>query len=151
MRRLHSPNRQLASFAASCLELKHIGLAEVELCIARVDVVAGLFGSSASRVVVRAHAAVTVDVIARGGGAGSRHLHHQQRVGGIVGLMLHEQVVDKLGDGLDAQEVVCVCGGVKDAQDAVELAQVQSEDAGDVGIMRRPMHGECSFRTEDGV
>jgi hypothetical protein len=82
-------------------------------------------------------------------------LDHQQRggrAGGIVVLMRDEQIVDGLRRGLRRDEAVDVRGQVVDAQHAVELAQIERQDARDVGRIRlkvqRPMHGECSFRVK---
>jgi hypothetical protein len=74
---------------------------------------------------------------------------------GIVALMRDQQVVDALRRGLDGDKAVVVRGRVVDAQHAVELAQVQREDAREGGRMRSevqgPMHGGCSFRAANGV
>jgi hypothetical protein len=79
-------------------------------------------------------------------------LDHQQRRGGVLRRVRRQQVVDLLRRGLHADdEAVVVRERVVGAQHAGELAEVQREDAGDVGRMRKPMHGGCSFRAANGV
>jgi hypothetical protein len=62
-----------------------------------------------------------------------------------------EQVVNRLRRRVHRLEVVGVGRAVVDAQDAVELAEVEREDACDVVTMREPMHGGCSFRVRKGA